>query len=386
MAKKRLGKVLAITSAARVHKEEWSEKGVPFFRTSDVVAEFKGISNKKAFIPIDLYNSLSNKIGRVKKDDILITGGGSIGIPYLVRNNEPLYFKDADLLWIKTTNEINGYFLYSYFLSQPFKRYIKSISHVGTIAHYTVIQAKNTPCYFPISNEQTKIANFHTAIDKRITLLQKKKAELERYKKGLMQKLFSQTIRFKDEKGNDFPDWEEKKLGEVGLINPKCQELPNSFIYIDIESVTKGQLVKEDTILKKDAPSRAQRLLKKGDILYQMVRPYQKNNFLFSLDQSNYVASTGYAQIRTKEETAFLFHLLHTESFVNKVIERCTGTSYPAINSSDLGEIKVNIPIRHEQQKIASFLSAIDQKIEHTAVQVEKMQAWKKGLLQRMFV
>ena len=109
--KKKLGDVLKITSAARVHKDEWTEEGVPFFRSSDVVAAFNGKPNIKAYIPFNLYNSLSKKIGKVKIDDLLITGGGSIGIPFLIKKNEPLYFKDADLLWIKNNENISGYFL-----------------------------------------------------------------------------------------------------------------------------------------------------------------------------------------------------------------------------------------------------------------------------------
>ena len=109
---RKLGDVLSITSAARVHKKEWSKTGVPFFRSSDVVSTFKGTKNIKAFIPFKLYESLSKKIGRVQKDDLLVTGGGSIGVPYLIKDNDPLYFKDADLLWLKSNDELSGYFLY----------------------------------------------------------------------------------------------------------------------------------------------------------------------------------------------------------------------------------------------------------------------------------
>lgn len=98
---KLLGGLFPITSAARVHKHEWTQSGVPFFRSSDVVSAFKGDDNTKAFISHDLYERLSAKVGRIKAGDILVTGGGSIGIPYLVKNDDPLYFKDADLLWFK---------------------------------------------------------------------------------------------------------------------------------------------------------------------------------------------------------------------------------------------------------------------------------------------
>lgn len=408
---KRLGNVLNITSSSRVHKDEWTKEGVSFFRSSDVVADFKGIKNIKAYISYDLYRALSKKTGRVKKGDLLITGGGSIGIPYLIKNNEPLYFKDADLLWIKTDNKVSGSFLYSYFTSQSFKKYIKSISHVGTIAHYTVVQAKGTPCHFPSLPEQQKIAAFLTAVDDKIQGLNRKKELLELYKKGVMQQLFNgkwlmvdgerqfvpPTLRFKpalssaevdeNEAGElvEPPKWEEKKLGEVAEINPRNKVLPESFIYIDLESVEKGQLKKETLVELASAPSRAQRSLKPNDILYQMVRPYQKNNLLF-LKQGTYVASTGYAQIRAHESPEFLYHVIHTDKFVNKVMSRCTGTSYPAINSNDLNAIKIPVPCFEEQQKIASFLSSIDQKIEQVGVQLDKAREWKKGLLQKMFV
>ncbi|WP_160171320.1 restriction endonuclease subunit S, partial [Flavobacterium seoulense] len=153
-----------------------------------------------------------------------------------------------------------------------------------------------------------------------------------------------------------------QKLRDVCRINPKNESLPNTFVYIDLESVVDGYLQKENTILKKEAPSRAQRILFKNDILFQMVRPYQKNNLFFDKN-GDYVASTGYAQIRTSENSTFIFQYLHNQKFVDRVIEKCTGTSYPAINSSDLGKIKITIPKLEEQKKIGDFLNLISQRI-----------------------
>jgi type I restriction enzyme S subunit len=115
------------------------------------------------------------------------------------------------------------------------------------------------------------------------------------------------------------------------------------------------------------------------------VRPYQKNNLHFNRD-GNYVASTGYAQIKAKQSSSYIYHYLHLQEFVDDVIERCTGTSYPAINSKDLSKIHISCPTHPEQTKIADFLSAIDDKIKHTQTQIEKAELWKKGLLQKMFV
>lgn len=188
-------------------------------------------------------------------------------------------------------------------------------------------------------------------------------------------------LRFSEFSG----DWKNTILGKATNINPKSENLPNSFIYIDLESVCDGVLNKENRIKKKEAPSRAQRLLKQNDILYQTVRPYQKNNYFFNKNEDDYVASTGYAQIRTKNFAIFIYQYLHTDYFVNKVLLRCTGTSYPSINSSDLCEIKIKIPELPEQQKIASFLTSIDTKIEQLTKKKSLLEQYKKGIMQQIF-
>jgi type I restriction enzyme S subunit len=179
-------------------------------------------------------------------------------------------------------------------------------------------------------------------------------------------------------------EWEKSKLNKFASLNPKNSVLPESFIYIDLESVTDGLLIKESVISKNEAPSRAQRILKDKDILYQTVRPYQKNNLYFD-KVGDYVASTGYAQIRTINDSQFLFQFLHTEKFVANVMLRCTGTSYPAINSSDLSNIKISFPSLPEQQKIASFLSAVDEKIQQLSRKKELLEQYKKGVMQQLF-
>ena len=183
---------------------------------------------------------------------------------------------------------------------------------------------------------------------------------------------------FKDE-------WEMKKLEDISEINPKSNNLPDSFIYIDLESVKNGLLSKESRITKINSPSRAQRLLMKGDILYQTVRPYQKNNYFFDKNENDYVASTGYAQIRTKQSSQFIFQLFHTTKFVNKILLRCTGTSYPAINSTDLSKTPISIPTLPEQKKIADFLTAIDSKLQALKKKKALLEEYKKGIMQKIF-
>jgi type I restriction enzyme S subunit len=188
------------------------------------------------------------------------------------------------------------------------------------------------------------------------------------------------TLRFPEFKG----EWEKKKLGEVAEINPSNKSLPNTFIYIDLESVSNGILLKESVIEKDEAPSRAQRVLKANDVLFQMVRPYQMNNLFFN-KKGDYVASTGYAQIRTLQNSMYVFQYLHFQKFVDKVIERCTGTSYPAINSTDLSNINFSFPTLPEQTKIAEFFKAIDAKILALKTKKQLLQQYKKGVMQQLF-
>jgi type I restriction enzyme S subunit len=289
---------------------------------------------------------------------------------------------------VKEQNAYGPFLDYYFSLDANTNRYLRPLVKKGAKNDMKINNAHvlHDRIFAPTTNEQKRIASFFTVLDKKLVQLKQKKSLLEQYKKGIIQKLFSQELRFKDANGKEFPKWEKRNLGKVAQINPKCEKLPESFIYIDLESVVKGRLNKEDRISIEEAPSRAQRLLRKDDILFQMVRPYQKNNFFFDKTENDYVASTGYAQIRTSHNPQFLFQLLHTVEFVNNVIERCTGTGYPAINSTDLSNIEVKMPSVNEQTKIANFLSSIDEKINHTENQIQQTGQYKKGLLQIMFV
>jgi type I restriction enzyme S subunit len=189
---RKLGDITNILSASRVHKEEWKTEGVPFFRSSDVMAAFKGTKNDKVFISQELFEKLSATSGKPQQGDIFITGGGSIGTPYIVPNNEPLYSKDADLIWVKKSEKHDSFYLYSYFVSPIFREYLLSISHTGTIAHYTIEQVKKTPVFFPSLEEQQKIGVYFSNLDHLITLHQHKRDELQGVKKFMLQNMFVQ--------------------------------------------------------------------------------------------------------------------------------------------------------------------------------------------------
>ena len=154
--------------------------------------------------------------------------------------------------------------------------------------------------------------------------------------------------------------WEQRKLGDLAEFNPKA-ELPTNFEYVDLESVVGTELINHRTQTKCTAPSRAQRLAQYGDLFYQLVRPYQKNNYLFELNSENFVFSTGYAQLRPSVDGYFLMSLVQNEYFVQKVLDNCTGTSYPAINVNDLAEINIYTSLKKsEQARIGTFFRQLD--------------------------
>ena len=180
-------------------------------------------------------------------------------------------------------------------------------------------------------------------------------------------------------------DWEQRKLEELVIFNPKAN-IPEIFEYVDLESVVGTKMISHRSESKRTAPSRAQRLAQVGDLFYQTVRPYQKNNYLFERSDGYYVFSTGYAQMRPLVSGEFLFSLIQNEEFVKIVLDKCTGTSYPAINVKDLGQITVFLPeSSREQRQIGRFSQYLDTLLSLHQRKLEKLKILKKAMLEKMF-
>ena len=236
--------------------------------------------------------------------------------------------------------------------------------------------------------EQTRIGQFFKSLDRLITLHQRKYDKLTKIKKSMLEKMFPKNgsnvpeIRF-----SGFSDaWEQRKLGDIAIFNPKS-ELPEKFEYVDLESVVGTEIIAHREEQKSTAPSRAQRLAQFGDLFYQTVRPYQKNNCLFESHCKSYVFSTGYAQIRPFFNGYFLLSLVQSDFFVKRVLDRCTGTSYPAINSNDLAEMSIKKPCdKKEIEKIGQFFRSLDRLITLHQRELDRLQKIKKSCLEKMFV
>ena len=227
------------------------------------------------------------------------------------------------------------------------RRIVSSGARMDGLLNISFDEYTSVSVLLPKKKEQDQIADFFRQLDNLITLHQRK------YFTGLVSGPITQTCQFTTA-------WEQRKLGELALFNPK-DELPQTFEYVDLESVVGTEMLSHRTEVKSSAPSRAQRLAHTGDLFYQTVRPYQKNNYLFEKPDNNYVFSTGYAQMRPYVDGYFLLSLVQSERFVKVVLDNCTGTSYPAINANDLAEIEVAAPSdESEAQKIGTIFRSID--------------------------
>lgn len=315
------------------------------------------------------------------EDAIGIGRKGTIDKPYILK--APFWTVDT-LFYAIPREKIDLTFVFDIFQNIDWKKKDESTG-VPSLSKTAI---NDIDVLAPIYDEQQAIGQFFSKFDNLITLHQRKYEKLKNIKKSMLEKMFPKNgsnvpeIRFKG-----FTDaWEQRKLGELALFNPK-DELPQTFEYVDLESVVGTEMLSHRTEIKSSAPSRAQRLACTGDIFYQTVRPYQKNNYLFEMSDNNYVFSTGYAQMRPFVDGYFLFSLIQSERFVKVVLDNCTGTSYPAINVNDLAKIEVAVPSdENEAHKIGTIFRSLDHLITLHHRKLEKLEQIKQAMLHKMFV
>lgn len=399
----KLGDMIDISSASRVHKEEWTSEGTPFFRSSDVISKYMKKYNTPAFISDTLYQELSKKSGKMKAGDLLVTGGGTIGVPYLIENEDPLYFKDADLIWLKNSGVIDGSFLYNFYISPQTRRYISSITHIGTISHYTIEQGKNTPISLPVKSEQEIIGTFFKQLEVTIALQQQLVKQQQQYKKAMLQKMFPQKgervpkIRFKGFTG----DWKEKRLVTIFdtitdyVANGSFESIRNNVTYYDEPNYAymirlqdasnnwKGPWVYTDessySFLKKSK-------LYSGDIIMSNVGSVGKFFLVPELDKPMTLAPNSVLIRSSTCNQYFIYQLMLTNNVQSSIEQKTTPGVQNKINKTDFKKIETLIPSIKEQQKIGTFFKQLDDTIALQENKLENCQQLKKALLQRMFV
>ena len=188
---RKLGSDINVTSVKRVHQSDWETEGVPFYRARDIVSEFKGEEiSEPIFVSKKTYEEFSRISGKVQADDLLVTGVGTIGVPYLVKSNNPLYLKDGNGIWIQNNKKLDGYFLFYTFITNPIQNFIRESAGTGTVGTLTIETCKRIPVFIPGKREQIAVGEFFQSLDNLITLHQRKLEELKNMKKTLLQQMF----------------------------------------------------------------------------------------------------------------------------------------------------------------------------------------------------
>ncbi len=171
---RKLGDMMNVTSVKRIHQSDWTDSGVRFLRARDIVAAANNEEpDDYLYISKEKYEEYSTLSGKVGVSDLLVTGVGTIGVPYLVRNLEPLYFKDGNIIWFQNSDKIDGKFLFYSFSAEQIQGFINESAGIGTVGTYTIESGKKTPISLPNQIEQAKVGEFFQQLDNLITLHQR---------------------------------------------------------------------------------------------------------------------------------------------------------------------------------------------------------------------
>ncbi|EHK4845614.1 restriction endonuclease subunit S [Enterococcus faecium] len=188
---RKLGDMMDVTSVKRIHQSDWTNSGIRFLRARDIVSAAKNEEpSDYLYISEEKYNEYSKISGKVSQGDLLVTGVGSIGVPLLITDDNPIYFKDGNIIWFKNEHKIDGNFFYYSFINNKIQKYIRDVAGIGTVGTYTIDSGKKTPISLPTYDEQIKIGSFFKQFDHTIMLHQHELDLLKETKKGFLQKMF----------------------------------------------------------------------------------------------------------------------------------------------------------------------------------------------------
>ncbi len=276
----------------------------------------------------------------------------------------------------------NGYL----FKSNNIRLQIQKEAQGSKVLSINVGRISKIELSFPTLPEQKRIASFFTVLDKKIAELKQKKNLLEQYKKGVMQKLFSQELRFKDDNGKEFPKWEKKNGGELfeSISNKNHKsDLPILAISQEFGAVPREMINYQISVTDKSVES--YKVVDVGDFIISL------RSFQGGIEFSNYkgICSPAYVILRSivPINNTFYKYYFKTDSYIQKLCEKLEGIrDGKMISYKYFSEIELPYPSLEEQTQIATFLSALDEKINRTENQIQQTQHYKKGLLQNMFV
>jgi len=369
-----------------------TEGGYPFLSAQNISRNGEMNYSKVNNISDDFYKKISKT--KLLKGDILYSRvGASYGVAAIFDREEE-YGVYVSLTHIRVNDTLNNIFL-KQFLNSPKARIQaeQGVFQGGGVQNLNVGVVEEFNLTLPSKQEQTKIATFLSAVDEKIAQLSQKHQLLSQYKQGMMQKLFSQQIRFKADDGSEFEEWEYKPLHEIAnknsiknkdgsvtevLTNSALQGIIKQSDYFDREIVTESNLS-------------GYYLVNINDFVYNPrisvhapVGPIKRNKKCLGVMSPLYTIFT--VEIGNLTYLEYFFDSNFWHDYVKSVANSGARHDRMNITNKDFFEMPILYPCLEEQTKIANFLSAIDQKIEVTEQQIEQAKQWKKGLLQQMFV
>ena len=339
-----------------------------YIRITDINEESREFSKNNLTSP----NIINDKYLLDDDDIIFARTGASVGKTYLYNKNDgKVYF--AGFLIKFSIKYANPYFIFLQTLQPKYKNWVKVMSTRSGQPGINADEYKTFKVVLPSKKEQEKIVDFLRGGDERMVLLEKKVDVMREYKKGVMSAIFSGKLRFKDENGNPYPDWEERRLEDIS------RNIPSNITANNIGSMYSGRYIvygasgevgKVDNYQHTEAFTA---IVKDGAGIGRIIWCEEKSSILGTLT-AIYPKNT----INAK----FLYYMLHQIKFE----KYATGSTIPHIYYKDFSRERFLIPVEEEQRKIADFLSAIDHKIELEQTRLDRTKDFKKGLLQRMFV
>ena len=357
---------------------------IPWISSSDLNEESIFDIRINRFISEDAIKNSATK--KIPKNSILLVSRVGVGKVALT-NQELCTSQDFTALTPK-----KDYALFIAYLMKNITPRLLDLNQGTSIKGFVREDLISLPISLPSKEEQTKIASFLSAVDEKISQLTQKHALLSQYKQGMMQKLFSQQIRFKADDGSEFGEWESRSLGEVGEniigLTYSPTDVTNDgsgILVLRSSNIKNGRLDKSDQV-RVNKKIKDKIIVQANDILICTRNGSQRligKSVIINDDEE--MTFGAFMSVYRSEYNRFIAYLMQTPWFFEQV-QMNLGARINQITTGTLNEFTFDFPCLEEQTKIANFLSAIDQKIEVVAEQIEQAKTWKKGLLQQMFV
>ncbi|WP_028856103.1 restriction endonuclease subunit S [Psychrilyobacter atlanticus] len=358
-----------------------SSKGVKLIRTGNLV-NGKVVTKNIKYVTNEFHEK--NKKSQILNGDILIARHGSNGQASLYTDIDSA--NTLNIVILRAKEFMNNILLINLINSDRVKKQTLAVTAGSTQGVINTKEIAKLKIVYPTIFEQKKIASFLSSVDNKIGKLEEKKELLEEYKKGIMQKIFSQEIKFKNENGNEYPAWEFLKAKEI--FKNQSNKEHNGDLPILAVTQDKGVVLRDNLNLKinsSEAGIKNYKIIEPGDFVISL------RSFQGGIEYSNIlgISSPAYTVLKPKLSISDVFYknYLKKEDFISRLNSAVVGIrDGKQISYSVFGDLKLFYPCLEEQNRIANFLSMIDKKIGVVNTKINEMKDFKKGLLQQMFV